>query len=78
MGGGYGYDDDNGDASWYSDTITSLSTVTDKHKNVDTYFIDGNDHCSFGLYYGLQEDGFDDWAGGILEEQNILKFQTNF
>jgi hypothetical protein len=77
MGGGYGYDDDNAESTWYSDTMTSLSTITEKYKNVDTYFIDGNGHCTFGLYYGIQEDGFDDWAGDILEEQNIVKHTSS-
>ena len=77
MGGGYGYDDDNEEANWYSDIMASLSTVTAKFKNVETFFIDGNGHCSFGLYYGMQEDGFDDWAGNILNEQNIVKHTSS-
>jgi hypothetical protein len=42
-----------------------LSTIQKRHKNVATYFIESRGHCSFGLYYALQE-GFEAWASDIL------------
>ena len=78
MGAGY-YDDDanndnNNDCdSWYSDTAQSLGSVQASYPNADTYFIDGQGHCSLGLYYGMQESDFDEWAGGVIQEQSILK-----
>lgn len=79
MGAGYyGNDDQNGDGeggndcdSWYSDMDASLSSVQSVAKNADTFWIDGGGHCSLGLYYGLQEDGFDEWAGEIVKEQTL-------
>lgn len=76
MGAGYYDDDQNGNDcdSWYSDMSQSLTTIQGDHGNADTYYIDGQGHCSLGLYYGLQEgDNFDEWAGEILREQTILK-----
>jgi len=78
MGAGY-YDDDdqNGDCdSWYSDIAQSFTTVQGTSKNTDIFWIDGDGHCSLGLYYGLQEDGFHEWAGSIIEEKTIMK-RTN-
>jgi len=76
MGAGY-YDDDdqNGNDcdSWYSDMSQSLGSVQGSFENAETFYIDGEGHCSLGLYYGLQEDGFDEWAGAIIQEQTILK-----
>jgi len=76
MSGNYNGDDDGGedtDASqWYTQTMESLTEVTTAFKNVDSFFIDGDGHCTFGLYYGLQEDGFEEWASEIFREQQIF------
>jgi len=74
MGGNYGGDDDNDadQSTWYSNTMESLNSVMDKYKNVDTFFMDSNGHCTFGLYYALEEDGFEEWAEGIFKEQKLL------
>lgn len=55
-----GGDDDAGQSMWYSDTMESLNTIMKKFSNVDTFFIDGDGHCTLGLYYALQEYGFED------------------
>ena len=74
MGAGYYDDGDNNDCdSWYSDMAQSLGSVQAASENADTYFIDGEGHCSLGLYYGMQDSNFDEWAGGIIQEQMILK-----
>jgi membrane associated rhomboid family serine protease len=66
-------DDGNGmQSQWYDELTTSLSTIQNKHKNVARYSIESEEgHCSFGLYYPLQEDGFEDWASQILQEQKV-------
>ena len=77
MGAGYYGDDDqnnNNDCdSWYSDMSQSLGSVQSTFKNAETYYMDGQGHCSLGLYYGMQDEGFDEWAGAIVKEQIVLK-----
>ena len=43
-----------------------------RHKNVDFYVIDSEGHCSFGLYYPLQEEGFQSWASPIVKEGSFV------
>lgn len=58
---------------WWGKLSTSLGAVTSAHSNVDTFWIDSSSaHCTFGLYYALLEDGFEEWAYDILREQNLL------
>jgi hypothetical protein len=49
-----------------------MSAVEKKHKNVDFYIIDGEGHCSFGLYYPLQDEGFQEWVSPIVKEGIVL------
>lgn len=64
-------DDDNA-VQWWSELSGSLATIQNKHANVKTFFIDEEQHCSFGLYYPLQQDGFEEWAGDIFAESRVL------
>jgi len=73
MGGEYGDDDNDDEDSWSNDLTASLTTVQGNFSNVDVFYIDGNGHCSFGLQYALQEDGFEEFAEGILTEQQLLR-----
>lgn len=79
MGAGYYGDGEGNDCdSWYSDISNSLVMIEDSHKNMESFFMDGNGHCSLGLYYGLSSDGFDSWAGSIVQEQKILKIGSSY
>ncbi len=74
MGGGYDDDgNDDGEDSWANDLSQSFNTVQSEFSNVDVFYIDGQGHCSFGLQYALQEDGFEDFAEDIIAEQQILR-----
>jgi membrane associated rhomboid family serine protease len=56
------------ETTWWSQLSSSLEYITSRHANVHTYWIDeAEGHCSFGLYYPLQTDGFAEWAGAILQ-----------
>jgi membrane associated rhomboid family serine protease len=59
-------------ATWWSELSNSLAIIQNKHANVKTYFIEEERHCSFGLYYPLQQDGFEEWAGSIFAESRVL------
>jgi hypothetical protein len=59
---GNGNSDAYDESQWYSELTSSLKTIQKQHKNVATYFIDSQGHCSFGLYYALLEEDFEDWA----------------
>mmetsp|Transcript_884 Transcript_884/g.1944 ORF Transcript_884/g.1944 Transcript_884/m.1944 type:complete len:839 (-) Transcript_884:69-2585(-) len=77
MGGNYdgnyeNYDDDSL-SSWYGDFAQSLSTLQKKHRNLKTFFMSNEEgHCSFGLYYALQYNGFSDWIAPMLAERSVL------
>jgi len=59
MGGG-GQDDDakdnDGDANtaWWNGIMASVNLIENEFSNFQSYFIEANGHCSFGLYYALQ------------------------
>jgi membrane associated rhomboid family serine protease len=58
--------------AWWNSLSSSLQTVQQKHKNVDTYIMDGEGHCTFGWYYALQDEGFEDWVTSIIQEKVIF------
>eukprot|EP00980_Cylindrotheca_fusiformis_P001406 scaffold345_cov134-Cylindrotheca_fusiformis.AAC.17 len=78
MGGMYAGDDDGGrlleDAatSWWNSLSASLSYVQSSHKNMDTFIMDGEGHCTFGWYYAMQQSDFDDWVKDIVRERAVL------
>jgi membrane associated rhomboid family serine protease len=65
--------EDNLQSEWWTGIQTSMNAVKKKHpKNVDFYIIDGEGHCSFGLYYPLQDEGFEEWAAPIVKEGRVV------
>lgn len=81
MGGMYADDDyNNGNGrqledvadAWWSSLSASLTYVQKKHKNIQTFVMDGDGHCTFGWYYAMQYDGFDDWIKSIITEKIVL------
>jgi len=55
---------------WWEELTTAIESVENDYPNTHTYWMEGDNHCSFGLYYPLLEDGFDDWAGAIVKERS--------
>jgi hypothetical protein len=53
---------------WWAGISNSMEYIKKRHRNVETYVIDGEGHCTFGLYYPLQEEGFVEWAAPIVKE----------
>ena len=74
IGGGWGYDE------WWQEQ----SRVFDELKeagNFETFIIeDGEEHCTFGLYFALQEAGFGDFVDSIIRKvcTNSSPPSTNF
>jgi hypothetical protein len=64
------YDED----SWYAEMTDSVSYIEKKHRNIKSYWIDSQGHCTFGLYYAIEEGGsdFQNYAGSIFKEDNII------
>lgn len=59
-------------SQWYDELTASIQAVQRKHPNVKAYWYgDEEAHCTFGLYYPLQQDGFAEWAGDIVKEQRL-------
>lgn len=58
---------------WWSQLSSSFKQVLETHANVDTYVINGEGHCSFGLYYAETEGGddFTRWASNLLQFRAI-------
>ena len=77
MSGTYSNDNNNGDdndmkSTWWNQLSSSLSGLQKNHRNVQTFFMESEGHCSVGLYYGLQYDGFESWASDIFREGTVL------
>ncbi|KAL3924018.1 MAG: hypothetical protein SGILL_001306 [Bacillariaceae sp.] len=64
--------EDNGNSQWYSELSGSVSYIQGKHRNVKSFWMDGEGHCSFGLYYAMQEEGFQDFASAIVQEDPLI------
>ena len=62
-------------AQWWSELTSSFDVVMKHHHNAKTYILDGEGHCSFGLYYAQAEGGqdFQNWAENILLPPKIKK-----
>lgn len=67
------YNNDDLESQWSTNIKTSMEYITKRHRNVNTYIIESEGHCSFGLYYPLQEEGFDEWAAPIVKEDMALR-----
>ena len=65
-------DNDNLQSQWRTELNNSMENAKIKHHNVDYYIIDSEGHCSFGLYYPLQEEGFEEWASPIMKEGIVI------
>jgi Pectinacetylesterase len=68
--------DDNEQAveeAWWNELSSSIENIASSHGNVHSYLIDGEGHCSFGLYYGIKEGGddFTSWAANILSVRRV-------
>ncbi len=59
-------------SQWWSEINSSMAWIQSKHKNTNFFVIDGDGHCSFGLYYPLQAEGFEDWAAPIVKEDKVI------
>ena len=70
--GGHRRMEDDLQSQWWTETSASMAWATKKHRNVQTYIINGEGHCSFGLYYPLQESGFEEWATPIVKEKMVI------
>ena len=44
-------EDNDQQSQWWNEISYSMELAQKKHRNVDFYMIDGEGHCSFGLYY---------------------------
>ena len=64
--------DDDAQSQWWTEIDKSMMYIKKKHNNVDTYIIEGEGHCSFGLYYPLQEENFETWAANIVKERMVI------
>jgi len=60
---------------WYKATMESVTILTNKFDNFDTFFMNDTGHCTFGLHLALEYDGFKEWAGGIFKEQKDLTLE---
>jgi membrane associated rhomboid family serine protease len=64
--------DNNIDNQWYKELTNSVSHIENKHHNVKSYWMDGQGHCTFGLYYALQDSSFEQFASSIVKEDPLI------
>jgi len=57
---------------WYSELSSSISYIEKRHRNVKSYWMESEGHCSFGLYYALQEEDFTSFAASVFREDALL------
>jgi hypothetical protein len=61
------------ESQWWIEINSSMKYIKKRHSNVRTFVIDGEGHCTFGLYYPLQEKQFDEWAAIIVNENSVWR-----
>lgn len=64
--------DNNAQSQWWTEINSSMEYIKKKHRNVDTFVIDSEGHCSFGLFYPLLEESFETWAAPIVKERMVI------
>jgi hypothetical protein len=57
---------------WYSNLTTSVSYIEKRHRNVKSYWMESEGHCTFGLYYALQENDFSSFAASVFREDAMV------
>eukprot|EP00536_Pseudo-nitzschia_multiseries_P009621 jgi/Psemu1/201170/e_gw1.273.37.1 len=59
---------DDYESQWYSELTKSVKYIKRRHSNVKSFWMESEGHCSFGLYYALQEETFGDFASSVFRE----------
>jgi membrane associated rhomboid family serine protease len=65
-------DDSNVDYQWYTELTNSVKYIEGRHRNVKSYWMNGEGHCSFGMYYALQDSNFEEFASSIVKEDPLI------
>jgi len=55
-------------SQWWGKINDSLTRAMDTHSNMNSFIVEGNGHCSFGLNVPLQYTGFEEWVSGLVNE----------
>ena len=56
---------------WWQQMNNSMNLAESTHSNFDSFVMKGDDHCSFGLNVPLEYEGFEDWLGNLLDEDEV-------
>ncbi|KAG7349753.1 pectin acetylesterase [Nitzschia inconspicua] len=65
-------DNNNIDNQWYTELTNSISFIENKHHNVKSFWVDGEGHCTLGMYYALQDSNFEAFASNIVKEDPLI------
>jgi len=53
---------------WWQQMNNSMNLAESTHINFDSFVMEGDGHCSFGLNVPLEYEGFKDWLANLLDE----------
>ena len=52
---------------WWEQMNNSMNLAESTHINFDSFVMEGDGHCSFGLNVPLEYEGFEDWLANLLD-----------
>jgi len=56
---------------WWEQMNNSMNLAESAHINFDSFVMEGDGHCSFGLNVPLEYEGFKDWLANLLDEDEV-------
>ena len=56
---------------WWQQMNNSMNLAESTHINFDSFVMEGDGHCSFGLNVPLEYEGFEDWLANLLDEDEV-------
>ena len=56
---------------WWQKMNNSMTLAESTHINFDSFVMEGDGHCSFGLNVPLEYEGFKDWLANLLDEDEV-------
>jgi len=62
---------------WWQQMNNSMTLAELTHINFDSFVMEGDGHCSFGLNVPLEYEGFKDWLVNLLDEDEVNVGEDN-
>jgi len=56
---------------WKNEMNSSMTEIMNEHSSFETFAMEGDGHCSFGLNVPLEYEGFEEWLTSLLDPIDV-------